>query len=303
MEDLNYRPDGVARSLAAKRTMSIGIIAARITTSLFPEILAGVTEILGPAGYSSVLADSRESEDQEADNLRVLSERRVDGILWIPSSAANLGMAKQVAASGTPIGIMDRRLNDSGFDTVVSDNVGAGRLATQHMVQTGHRRIGIVTFSSKHAPSRERVEGYLDGIRLSGIAPDDDSICSVDFPEYDAAVNKLEVMIRDCAPDGIIACSDSLTLATLQVLKRLNLSVGRDVSVIGFDRSDWSAHLTPPLTMIIQDTEAIGRVAARLLLNRIRSKAEGAPMSDEPQLYELPTSLIRRASCGEDAHQ
>lgn len=296
IRDLNYRPNGVARSLAAQRTWTVGVVVARIFSNIFPPLMSSIERVLGSYGYSPLLSDSRESSQVERENLRILGERRVDGLLWIPTGRENIDGAIELSRQGIPVVVVDRKLSDAPFDMVVSDNFAAGKSATEHLLSLGHRRISIVTFWQEHAPSRERVEGYRAA--LAAAQPDGSNgvVCEVRYPEYDDAVERLIDLVRSQRPDALLACSDTLALAALAAVRTLDLRVGTDISVLGFDHSRWSEFVDPPLTVMAQDTEAMGSLAAGLLAKRI---ASGGQATWPPELHELPVRLIERSSCGE----
>ncbi len=295
IRQLSYRPHGIARSLAARKTFSVGVLVPRIASSFYPPIISAVEQVLGKAGYSIILGESCESPASEETMLRVLAEKRVDGIVWVPCSTRNLAFAQSLAASGFPVVIVDRRLNSSGLDMVVSDNVDAGARGTRYLLSRGYRRILILTFSQTHAPARERLQGYRLACQEAGIEPDDSLVCIVGTPEYGDASKKLASMLRGARkPEAIFACSDVLTFAAINETRRAGLSIPSDVAILGFDDSPWGTFVDPPLTVMTQATQKLGTVSARILVERLGRHKDG-----EPRLVELPVELLARSSCGE----
>lgn len=295
IHQLNYRPHGIARSLAARKTYSIGLLVPRISSSFYPPIVSAVEGAVGKAGYSIILGESCENASTEEKMLRVLAEKRVDGIVWVPTSARNLPFAHSLSGSGFPVVIVDRRLNTNRLDTVVSDNRGAGRSGTRYLLSLGYRRVLIFSFSQNHAPARERLRGYDEAMRESGIEADDSLVCIVGTPEYGDASKKLASTLRRAnRPEAIFACSDVLTFVAVQECRRAGLSVPEDIAILGFDDSPWGAFVDPPLTVMTQDTRNLGALAAKILLDRLAKQKEG-----HRQLFELPVTLVKRASCGE----
>ncbi len=160
---------GIARSLAAKKTYTIGLLVPRIASSFYPPIVSAVQRVLERAGYSTILGESLEKQASEATMFRVLTEKRVDGIIWAPCSSQNLPLAQSLVASGFPVVIIDRKLNTRELDMVVSDNESAGRTGTRHLLSLGYRRILALTFSQDLAPARDRLIGYRRAMQESGI--------------------------------------------------------------------------------------------------------------------------------------
>ena len=295
---LNYRPHGIARSLASRKTYSIGLLVPRISSSFYPRIVSAVESTVGKAGYSIILGESCENVSTEERMLKVLAEKRVDGIVWVPCSARNLAFAHSLSASGFPVVVVDRRLDTNELDIVTSDNSGAGRDGTRYLLSLGYRRILLFSFSQNHAPARDRLRGYHDALKEADMGEDDSLVCIAGTPDYGDAIEKLAyVLDRSRKPEAIFACSDVLTQMTLAECRRAGLVPPRDIAILGFDDSPWGAFVDPPLSVMTQDTQGMGAVAARILLDRLRKPRE----EGDSKLVELPVTLVRRASCGEGA--
>ena len=297
--ELNYYPHGVARSLAAKKTFSVGLLIPRIASPFYPPIVSAVEKTLGKGGYSIILGDSNENVAKEEKILRVLAEKRVDGLLWVPCGDSNVGFIRTIKKSGTPVVVIDRRLGTCEFDTVVSDNRAAGKKATEYLFALGYRRVALLTFSQKIAPARERLEGYYEAHERSGVKVDKSLVCIVGHPEFkNARVKLAKLLQKPGRPEAIFACSDLLSLSAIYETRRAGLNIPRDLAILGFDDSPWGAFLEAPLTVITQDTHNLGIIAAQMLLKRLNNK-----QIDSPQIVELPVKLIRRRSCGETGGQ
>ena len=295
VRQLSYRPHGIARSLASRKTYSIGLLVPRISSSFYPPIVSAVESTVGKAGYSIILGESRESVSVEERMLRVLAEKRVDGIVWVPCSSRNLAFAHSLSATGFPVVIVDRRLDTSELDMVVSDNEGAGRIGGRYLLSLGFRRILVFSFSQNHAPARERVSGYREALREAGIEAEDSLACVVGTPDYGDASEKLASILQGAnRPEAIFACSDVLTFVAMREARGAGLSLPRDLAILGFDDSPWGAFVDPPLTVMTQDTSNMGTIAARILLDRLTKKRPA-----NPKLIELPVTLVKRSSCGE----
>lgn len=295
IQNLNYQPHGVARSLAARKTFSVGFIVPRIASTFYPQIISAVEKVLAKNGYSLILCDSDESAAKEEKNLRVIAEKRVDGLLWVPCSERNVGFVQSLAATGVSVVVVDRRLPRNEFNTVVSDNLSAGRIAAEYLIRYGYKRVAILTFSQNHAPGRERLEGFRAAFRAAGRDVPDNLVCITKYPEFTSACEVLSRLLKqDERPDAIFACSDLLTLAAVQEVRAAKLSVPRDIAILGFDDSPWGPFVWPPLTVITQDKQNLGTFAAHLLLKGLQKKRQTSP-----ELIELPVTVVERGSCGE----
>jgi len=303
IEQLNYRPHAIARSLAARKTFTVGVVVARLSSAFYPPLLSALESTLTRRGYTIVLCDSHEHAANEQRNLSVVAERRVDGIIWVPCSDKNVEFVRELAESGTAIVVVDRRIAGDEFDTVASDNENAGYIATKYLFDRGYRRIAIVTFSQTQASARERCDGYRRALGEAGVEIEDDLVCVVDDrdPNYstdtNSAVERTVSLLRSkLRPQAIFACSDLLTLSVLEGTRRVGLRIPKDLAVLGFDHSPWTAFVDPPLSVVIQQTREMGAEAARILLRVLKRKGT-RPRS--PLLKLLPTRLIQRKSCGE----
>src|SRR5215831_2566133 len=131
IEQLNYRPHAIARSLAARKTFTVGVVVARLSSAFYPPLLSALESTLTRRGYTIVLCDSHEHAANEQRNLSVVAERRVDGIIWVPCSDKNVEFVRELAESGTAIVVVDRRIAGDEFDTVASANENGGYIATK----------------------------------------------------------------------------------------------------------------------------------------------------------------------------
>jgi LacI family transcriptional regulator len=297
IRQLNYFPNGVAKSLAVKKTFSVGLLVPRIASPFYPYVISAIEKTLAKEGYSIILGDSNENLAKEEKILRVLVEKRVDGLLWVPCGEKNADFIRPLARSGIPVVIIDRRLEKDEFDTVVSDNLNAGKIATEYLLSLGYRRIAILTFSQKIVPGKERLQGYYEAHREARVKVDKELVCIARFPEFKNIRLKLASLLqRPEKPEAIFACTDLLTLAVIQEIKREGLRIPQDIAVIGFDDSQWGAFLDPPLTVVTQNTQSLGTIAAQILLKRLNKRSV-----ESPEIIKIPAKLIRRRSCGESS--
>ncbi len=292
---LNYRPHGIARSLVSKKTFSIGVLVPRINSSFYPPMISAIENKFSEAGYSTILCESAENPENEFEMLRVLSEKRVDGLIWVPSGEKNIGFVRSIDASGTPVIVLDRRLRGLDFDTVISDNRTAGKIATEHLIGLGNSKILIITFPTSHAPSQQRVEGYKAALKKAGLPVEESKILIVEEPEAENASRVLKKVFSEKEyPQAIFACTDLLTLAVLREATAAGIAIPEEMALIGFDDSPWGAFIQPPLTVITQDAQSLGSKAAGLLFDRIQGTR-----NDRPEEFIIPVKLIVRNSCGE----
>jgi len=293
---LNYYTHGIARSLVARKTYSIGIVVARLSSSFYPSLLSAIESTISRKGYSMILLDSHEDEGVEKRNLRILAEKRVDGVLWVPCSDKNVESAQNLSRMDVPIIQVDRRIADYELDSITSDNEAAGREAVRHFLRIGCSRIAVLTFCQQHSPARERLQGYLLALEEAGIEINDEYVCIAENPEYEDAEKKVvELLKKRPRVEAIFACSDTLTIAALAGIRRIGLRIPKDVKLLGFDDSPWCDFSDPPVSVITQNTKDMGVISSTLLLQKMSKKGAG----DSFETVKIPTRLIKRRSCGE----
>ncbi len=304
IRELGYRPHAIARSLVSRKTYTVGIVVAQLSSAFYPHLLSGIERTLVAEGYSVLLGDSHEDSATERASLEALAERRVDGIIWVPGGEKNAAFVRKLRESGIAVVVMDRRISGDDLDSVSSANEDAGYMATRYLHEQGYRRIAIVTFSPSLSPARDRFNGYRRALAELSLPFEKDLAMVIENTEglhTDAAVSDgsrkaLRLFQGDSRPEAVIACSDLLTLSVVHAARTSGKRIPNDVAVLGFDDSPWGAFVDPPLSSVVQETVEMGTQSARILLRRLQEK----PKQEQPPVHvELPVHLIRRRSCGE----
>src|SRR6516164_7649499 len=170
IKELNYQPNWVARSLAARRTFMIGLIVPDLMHSFFAEIAKGVSATIRPLGYDVVICNSEEDSDVESSEVDRLLGRQVDGLLLASAQApSSLSLFERIESRGVPYVLIDRRFAESRASYVGADDEAIGRMATQHLIERGCRRIAHIAGRAA-APGAGRHQGYREALAAAGIA-------------------------------------------------------------------------------------------------------------------------------------
>lgn len=270
MRELGYQPNRLARSLRRGQTHTIGMIIPDNANPFFAEMARGVEDTSFENGYSLILCNSDGDLDKELLYTNVLIEKRVDGILFV---AAGLSTDRilDLQTQKTPLVVVDRDLPDSAVDSVLTDNAQGGRLATQHLIDLGHRRIACIAGPSDVTPSADRITGYRQAMSEGGIPIDEALIVRGDF-RYDSAYQaSVQLLKRNDPPTAIFACNDLMAVAVMRAALEQGWQIPGDLSVVGFDDVRLAAFANPPLTTIAQPKYEMGAVAAKMLLARMRN--------------------------------
>lgn len=290
-------PDTELRS-SPKR---LGLVLSQPTLQLSIDILIGVEQAAKSRGYEVSLVYTENNPAQQARDIAWLKANEVSGIILFPvDNALADEVLKQLQADGTPLVLIDRYIPGLETDYVVSDNLGGGYRATEHLLILGHRRIGFVYSSAANLQTTsvcDRWRGYRKALEEYGL-PYEEALVFPDMPlPPPTAPNVYDnFVLRPDRPTAVFAVNDTVALAILQAAQRQGVRVPEDLALVGFDDLNFAAYLTPPLTTVAQPRMEIGVRATNLLINRFEGQTSSY------QQVELPTNLIVRASCGVRLH-
>lgn len=285
MEELNYQPNSLARSLHGKATKLIGVIFPTITNPFFAELIEEIEKACFADDYKLILCDAGYNAQKEKNYLKMLQANQVDGII---AGTHNLGI-EDYNKSGLPIVAFDRNLSDQ-VPIVSCDNFSGGRLATSELYQAGCRHIfflGSANVANNLHPTNSRLKGYLDFIDNVGLTR---HVHSVAYSES-AAVKKaiIKEILQKHTVDGIVCTDDLTALLVIQISQQMGLQVPQDVKVVGFDGTNFLQTYHPELTTIAQPIPEIAKLLVTLLQERI--SAPHQPLKQKR--YELPVKVIR----------
>jgi LacI family transcriptional regulator len=284
---LGFVPNPMARGLAGGRTLSIGVVTQAIDSPFYGAALRGIEDELDPAGYSPLYVSGHWNAASEARCIEVLRSRRVDGIVVLTGRLPD--QALKTCAKSLPVVVTGRSLKAPGLFSLNFDNCEGGRLATQHLVDLGHRRIAFIAGDPDHPDASERLRGYTLALASAGIAFDPALVVPGEYHEVSGllAVDRLiEARLRFTA---IFAANDQMAFGAALGLARRSLRVPDDVSLVGFDDLPTSMYAIPPLSTVLQPAYELGRLAARAMLQQL---AGDKPTVDVP----LPRLIARESS-------
>lgn len=264
-QELNYRPNAMARGLVQRRTHVLGVMLSDLHNVFFADVLDGIDERAGEAGYGTLLATGHRSPEREAAAIDSLLELRTEGLVL---AGPRLSDEKIVEASRTvPVTLVSRSVDAENVDSVSSDDQAGAGLAVDHLVELGHRRIAHID-AGDGAGASERREGYTAAMRRHGLAAE----CRVvpgDYTEAGGAGGVERLLAEEPRPTAIFAANDLSAIGALDALERAGLAVPEDVSLVGYDNTSLARLRHIGLTTIDQPRQEIGRAAACLLIERI----------------------------------
>jgi LacI family transcriptional regulator len=287
---LGYVPSPMARGLISNRTHSIGIVAEDISDQTFARWVAGAERAARERGYYLMIG-SVEPEDDELGYLRLMVERRVEGLLLArPSVLLPVSELEPVLAAGVPI-VSVGTSRPHGIVVDVDNRQGAYD-ATSHLVAHGHRAIATILGPADWPSTAARLDGYRAALDEAGIAYDPSLVVQgADWGLESGRTAAGELLARASRFTALFAHSDLIAFGAMRELRLAGLSIPQDVSVVGYDDLPVAAYVDPPLTTVHQPMEELGALAASLLLDQLAG--DGLPA---PQSRLLPARLISRES-------
>jgi LacI family transcriptional regulator len=275
-EKLNYRPNPVALSLKEKRSRSIGVVVCEIANNFFSQVINGIESVAYKKGYYVIISQSHESYEREVSNTQYLASRSVDGLLVsLSTETTDLSHLNKLHDRGLPIVFFDRITEEMQTHKVIANNFNGAYQATEHLIQSGFKRIAHVTISSHLSITKERLAGYKAALADHHI-PFDESLVKyckyggLIFSETEQAIDSLIRLKK--GPDAIVAASDKLSTGCLMALAKRNIRIPEDMAIVGFTNSLLTDIFHPPLSSVRQPAFEMGQVAMEMLIEIIESK-------------------------------
>lgn len=285
---LGFVPNPMARGLAGGRTLSIGVVTQAIDSPFYGGALRGIEDELDRAGYSPLFVSGHWNAAEEARCIAMLQARRVDGIIVLTGRLSD--SALRTCAKRLPVVVTGRTLKARNLCALNFDHVEGARLATQHLLSLGHRRIAFITGDPAHPDANERLAGYRAALQAAGVAHDPELEAAGLFTAESGllAVNRLlDARQRFTA---VFASNDEMAFGACLGLHRRGLRVPQDVSVVGFDDLPATQYALPPLTTVHHPAYDLGQLAASAMLQLLRG--------DKPAVVVPAPHVVVRESSG-----
>jgi LacI family transcriptional regulator len=289
IRQLNYRPNHAARMLTGQQSRSIGLIVPDLADTFFSIISHAVQETARESGYLVWLAASSYDPSIEAAQVEQMTHHPVDGILLVPVDSRHKYL-KEMSSRTTPIVTIDRPIEVVTTDSVQVENRAGARMAVEHLIQHGCRRITCVVTNNHLRTIRDRIAGYEECLRHARLSHSKILQLSSLMEAKDTLLKLFESRYR---PDALFTANNASTIWVIETLRELNIEVGTQVKLVGFDDVSFYTLITPPITAVRQPAAELGRVAAQLLLQRIKVDSFSSTIRTV-----LPVSLVIRESCG-----
>ena len=265
--ELGYMPNVLARQLRSKRTKTIALVLTDITNPFFTTIARGVEDTARAQGYAVMFCNTDESEAEEIEYVRMLIQRRVDGILLVPATDSS-GSLQLLHKHGLPVVVLDRHVRSGQVDEVRTDSEAGAYLAIRHMIDLGHRRIAVLTGPADVSTSMDRVAGYRRALAEESLEPDSRYILFGEYNDASGFEMTQRILAARPRPTALFAANNFIAFGAIQALREAGLSIPEEMSIAVFDDLPPGRVLDPSLTVVSQPAYEIGRRAAELRLER-----------------------------------
>jgi LacI family transcriptional regulator len=269
LEETDYRPDVVARSLRLRQTFVLAMIIPDITNPLFANIFMGIEELAGARGYGVILANTGGSAERERDHLKSLQARRVDGLI-LASVFLRDPSVRWLREQGIRY-VLVNRYSGERDPFVGADDVAGGTVATRHLIELGHRRIAHLAGTQDVSTAVQRRRGYLRALEEAGIAPDPSLVVESGYLESNGRRDMERLLDLHRPPTAVFAVTDVVAMGAHTAVLERGLRIPEDVAIVGYNDIPWAARLAPPLTTLRVPAREFGRISAEMLLEQITS--------------------------------
>ncbi len=295
IEEYQYIPNDIARSLSTNSTRSIGVIIPDIENEYFSAVISGISQVAEEHGYNINFMSTNEKVDSEHSFLETVERQRVAGVIITPVSESDTitrDKLLQMQKKGVPVVMVDRSLVGAKFEGVFVDNVAGAYEGVQALIHAGHKRIAIITGPETSKPGKERYKGYVKALEDAKIEIRPEYIISGDF-KIEKAYRCTETLLNlEVPPTAIFTSNNLTTMGCLKYLTEHKMKLGKHISVLGFDDIEVLKIIKYKLSVVSRDAKQQGIEAMKLLLKQLEEKK----IPVDPQCINVPYKVILRGS-------
>lgn len=302
-EELSYRPNELARTMNTGKSHTIGVVVGDIENPHFGLAMRGISDTAKASGFDVILINTGEDITAEIDAVRVLLDKRVDGLIVAPVSSPETEHLQRVYDSGRPLVLFDRKVDGLDVDVVATDMTAVAHDSTAKLIEAGHSRIAFISTLKSDEPFQRgmRITSSPIAERLAGMELAFQE-ADLPFPEDLVRLNAgdsasviqitREVLQLPSAATAIVASDGLIALGVVEAIQAMGLSIPREISFLMYDDFAWTRLTTPPLSVIAQPVYDMGAAAANTLIRRIQRP------SAKVEIPEFTATLVNRGSVG-----
>jgi LacI family transcriptional regulator len=291
---LGYVPNRLARNLIQRKTGSLGVIVPDVANPFFTLIVRGVERVAWQAGYHVILCDTQGDLERERGYLEDMVSFQVEGVMIAPVGDSSKPHLRVLARNGVPFVLIDRSIAGFEADLVQGDSLSGAAQLVNHLIELGHRRIGMITEGLEVSTARDRVEGYRQALAGAGLAADDTLVAESSAIDPGVArESTFQLLDLPDPPTAIFAVNNIAVVGVVEAARARGLEIPGDLALVCFDDIEHVSRLYPFLTVMAQPAETFGTIAAQLLLDRL-----GSRVPPRRRTVVLPAEFVVRQSSG-----
>lgn len=289
-QDLNYAPSALARSLKMNRTRTIGMLVTTSTNPFFGEVVKGVERSCYHKGYNLILCNTEGDNERMKASINTLLQKRVDGLLLMCSTLEGERIEVFDRYPDIPVVVMDWGPMLFASDKIQDNSLSGGYIATNYLIECGHKEIGCITGPLIRHQAQMRYEGYKRAVLEAGLEINPKWIVESDF-ECEGGYEALNRMLeKGPLPSSIFVSNDMMAMGVLNAAHEKGIRIPEDVSIMGYDDIHIARFMSPALTTVHQPKYRLGKVAVETLLKKLEKETL------EPQVVQLDPTLVVRKS-------
>lgn len=294
-EQLGYQRNNMATGLRKGKSGLIGVIVPYIHVNFFSTAIKGIEDVLGQAGYSIVIGQSKDETNKEVAQVDVFLNAQVEGIIAsIASNTKDSSHFIKALASGVKVVLFDRTIPELDVDQIMIDDFDAATKATKHLFDQGYGKIGLISGPLELLPYKRRLDGYKAVLAQTGREFDENLIVETDISLESG--KKAAAQLMDCKnpPDALFCLSDVLALGAMNAVRERGKKMPEEVGIMGFSNENFTTYVSPSLSTVDQFSEQMGNHAAKAILNQLRAEESHNHVPSKQVLS--PKLLIRESS-------
>jgi LacI family transcriptional regulator len=295
VDELDYIPNGLAQGLVTKKSKSIGVLIADIANLYYSYLVKSIEKELRAAGYYAIIGNTEWDSKREKEYMRHLMQRQVDGFI-LASTSLNSSYLNQLIKKDIPLVVLDRELESDKIDKIRIDDYKGGYQAAEHLIECNYNYFIHLQGAEFTVTAADRARGFKDCMQENNVDQSDYKVISSSFVESEAAQNIAKFLDSKNLKDkriGIFAANDAAAFGVLKELKKRGINVPKEAGVVGFDNVNFAEYSSPALTTISRPIDEIGKISARILLERL-NKEENEEIAEKD--ITLTVELIKRES-------
>ena len=304
IKDLNYQPNDFARSLKTNRSKTVGMVVTDMTNPFYGAAVRGAEDVLGREGYTLLIGNSDEDPAKEESYYRIFKAKRAEGLIIVtcPTPYPPTYLLRHVIEE-MPVVTLNRDYPGLQADTVVSDSLEGSYQAVLHLLEAGHRRIGIITGQRNNIAAARRLQGYERALTDHQVKYQEELIQEGDFSDpctgYNAAMKLLTMKNR---PSALFICNVRMTMGGLKAIHELGMKMPAELALVSFDDEEWFESVKPRISGVAQPAYELGVRAAEIVMERIKGKLPKSPCRKvlKPELKVRESSSMQFSGLGND---